>query len=80
MKLTLRVTKCHREVIFNGAYIMAHARYQCNVKFYRIFLSIPIITSFFLEIQFHFDFAALTWVMLKLVVLKITKLSIGESL
>ena len=44
-KTSLRVTKCHREMIFDRAYLEAHVRYGCNFGCYKIVLLTPTIIS-----------------------------------
>ena len=43
--MSLRVTKCHKAAIFDGAYLRARARYGCNSNSYKTVLQRPTITS-----------------------------------
>ena len=43
--ISLRVTKCHRASIFDGAYLGAHVKYGCDANSYRTVLWIPTMTS-----------------------------------
>ena len=43
--MSLRVTKCHRAAIFDGAYLGARAKYGCDSSSYRTVLRRPTITS-----------------------------------
>ena len=44
-RMSLRVTKCHRAAIFDGAYLGARANYGCDSNSYRTMLRRPTITS-----------------------------------
>ena len=44
-RMSLSVTKCHRAVNFDGAYLRARARYGCDSRFYRTMLQRLTITS-----------------------------------
>ena len=44
-RMSLRVTKCHRVVIFDRAYLRACGRYGCNSNSYKTMLWGPTITS-----------------------------------
>ena len=44
-ELSLRVSKCHRAAIFDGAYLGARAKYGCDSSSYRTVLWRPTITS-----------------------------------
>ena len=43
--MSLRVTKCHRAAIFDGAYLRTRAKYGCDSSSYRTVLRRPTITS-----------------------------------